>query len=112
MDAEVLKNLKKYLYILCEKIGKIQRSTGKEKKEEFLKEYKLCFLLFVHKIYEYRSSLALSEKEDDFKAIPLIEEINKLYNEKITYVKSPELVEAERLLKEENIVKLIIKQVT
>ena len=107
MDAEELKNLKKYLYILCEKIGKIQRSTGKDKKDEFLKEYKLCFLLFVHKIYEYRSSLALSDEEDAFKAIPLIKEINKLYKEKITDAKSPELVEAERLLKEENIVKLI-----
>jgi hypothetical protein len=100
MDAEELKNLKKYLYILCEKIGKIQRGTGNDdKKKEFIKEYKLCFLLFVHKIYEYRNSLALSE-EDDFKAIPLIKEINKLYKEKITYVKSRQLVEAEKLIED------------
>ena len=106
MDAEELKNLKKYLYILCEKIGKIQRGTGKDKKDEFLKEYKLCFLLFVHKIYEYKS-FVLGEKEDGFKAIPLIQNINDLYKKKITYAKSPELVDAERLLKDEDIVKLI-----
>jgi hypothetical protein len=61
-----LKNLKKYLYVLCEKIAGIKTINA----GTFLKEYKLYFLLFVHRINKYKSS-------DTFQSLNLINRINE-----------------------------------
>ena len=61
-----LKNLKKYLYVLCEKIAGIKTINA----ATFLKEYKLYFLLFVHRINKYKSS-------DTFQSLDLINIINE-----------------------------------
>jgi hypothetical protein len=92
MDDNVeLKNLKKYLYVLCQKIAGI-KSKGANRKEAFLKEYKIYFLLFVHRISGYYKKKG--EDIVNITRLELIDSINGLIDEKkrsLTDIKEKEL---------------------
>jgi hypothetical protein len=95
MDEE-LTNLKKYLYELCQKIGGIQ--ILKAKREDFFKEYRLYFLLFVHRISDYYKGEGEGKTLEEGDEIHLIKEINKLYTKKLTDKEPDDVIDARKLL--------------
>ena len=102
MDEE-LKNLKKYLYVLCEKIAGIKTinagngKDGKDGKDAFTKEYKLYFLLFVHRISGYEKLKTITGLPT-ITELDLINKINGLIKDKENYKKSQDLIDAEALI--------------
>ena len=99
MDEE-LKNLKKYLYVLCEKIAGIKTinaANGKDGKDAFTKEYKLYFLLFVHRISGYEKLKTITGLPT-ITELDLINKINGLIKDKENYKKSQDLIDAEALI--------------
>ena len=96
-----LKNLKKYLYVLCEKIAGIKTinaANGKDGKDAFTKEYKLYFLLFVHRISGYENFKTIKGLPT-ITELDLINKINGLIKDKENYKKSQDLIDAEALIK-------------
>jgi hypothetical protein len=95
-DNEELTNLKKYLYVLCQKIAGIQ--ILKVDRDTFFKEYRLYFLLFVHRISDYYETVTDGKTLVGDDEIHLIKEINKLYTEKLTDKEPDEVIVARKLL--------------
>ena len=87
MDEE-LKSLKRYLYVLCEKIAGIQSIVRAGDDGAFLKEYKLYFLLFVHRIRDYNKD---DQTIGKITRLDLIDKINGLIDKQKSSVKNEKL---------------------
>ena len=101
MDEE-LKNLKKYLYVLCKKIAGIKTINAgirKDGKDAFTKEYKLYFLLFVHRLNGYKNLKTINGLPT-ITELDLINKINGLIDIKKSSVNTDGKITAAKQLLE------------